>query len=361
MSEISRQPGYEDLIREARAAYQDLRLAEALEGFRAAEALQPDSFEVHLGLAQTLTRMRREEEALRAAQKAISLDSGRFEAYTALGVLHFLADRHDEAMAALRHAVELAPNDPEPRLVLAQVDADLRRFTEAEAELGVAHELVGAIKDQRAREQMLALAWHVETYLYLAEGRNTEAVESAQKVISQEGVNPYAATLAYSNLGVLELRQRHYNQAIEYLERAYEKNPYMHRAALTLGRLLIMRNRPQRAAEVLGQTLETMPAPTDGSARFFYAMSLARSGRREEALAAYRQALGEGLKGIDNLGARWQVIWLSTWGRAVVIAIGLGAVLAWILLFKPTPQTLTLVLLLVVILVLRRAIGRRVR
>lgn len=361
MSEVNRQPSYEELIGQARAAYQGLRLDEALESFRAAEALQPESFEVHLGLAQTLTRMRREEEAYRAAQKAISLDPGRFEAYTALGVLHFLTDRHDEAMAALKRAVELAPSDPEPRLILAQVNADVRRFTEAEAELGVAHELIGAIKDERAREQMLALAWHVETYLYLAEGRNAEAAESAQKVISFEQVNPYAASLAYSNLGILELRQRHYNQAIEYLEHAYQMNPHMHRAALALGRLLIMRNRPERAAEVLGHTLETMPTPTDGTARFFHAMALSRSGHRQEALTAYQQALREGLKGIDNLGARWQVIWLSTWGRWAVIAIGLGLVLAWLLLFKPTPQTLTLVLLLVVILVLRRAIGRRLR
>lgn len=360
MNEANPQRSYEELIKQAHAAYQGLRLDEALEHFRAAEALQPESFEVHLGLAQTLTRMRREEEAYRAAGKALALAPERFEAHMALGILHFLADRHDEAMAALRRAAELAPGDPEPRLILAQVSADLRRFAEAEAELGAAHELIEAMKDQRAREQMLALAWHVETYVYLAEGKSAEAAESAQKVISLERANPYAASLAYSNLGILELRQRRYNQAIEYLERAYQMNPHMHRAALALGRLLLMRNQPERAAEVLGQTLERMPTPADGTDRFFYAMALSRSGRRSEALNAYRQALKEGLKGINKLGAWWQVIWLSSW-RWAVIAVGVGLVLVWLIFFKPTPQTLTLVVLLAVILILRRVIGRRLR
>lgn len=360
MNEVNRQQSYEELVGQARAAYQDLRLDEALKHFRAAEALQPDSFEVHLGLAQTLTRLRREEEAYHATRKALSLAPERFEAHTALGILHFLADRHDEAMTALKRAAELAPSDPEPRLILTQVNADLRHFAEAEAELGVAHELIEGMKDQRAREHMLALAWHVETYVYLAEGKSAEAAESAQKVISLERVNPYAVSLAYSNLGILEVRQRRYPQAIEYLERAYQMNPYMHRAALALGRLLLMRNQPERAAEVLGQTLERMPAPADGTERFFYAMALSRSGRRLEALNAYRQALKEGLKGINKLGAWWQVIWLSPW-RWAVIATGLGLVLAWLIFSRPTPQTLTLVVLLVVILALRRVIGRRLR
>lgn len=352
---------FNELIARARAAYEDVRLAEALEHFRAAEALSPDRFEVQLGLAQTLTRMRREEEAYRAAEKAIALAPERFEGHVALGILHFLTDRHEEALAALKRAAELAPREPEPHLVLAQVYADLRRFSEAQTELGIAHELIEDIPEQRVRQQMLALAWHVETYVYMEEGRNLEAAEAAQKVLSLQEANPYAASLAYSNLGILELRQRHYSQAIEYLERAYARNPYMYRAALALGRVLLLRNQPHRAAEVLGQALATMPKPADGSHRFFYAMALSRSGRRQEALAAYRQALAEGLRGVDKLGARWQVLWLSTWGRAALIAIGVLVLVAWLVFFKPTPQTLTLVVLLAVILFLRRFIGRKLR
>jgi tetratricopeptide (TPR) repeat protein len=360
MTEESRQPSFEELVEQARAAYQGLRLDEALQSYRSAESLRPEAFEAHVGLAQTLTRMRREEEAYRAAEKAIALGPERFEGYVALSVLHFLTDRHEDAESALRRAVELAPKDPEPHLILSQVKADVRRFEEAEADLGIAQELIAAMGNERAREQMQALAWHAETYLYLAQGRDVEARESAQKVISFEQVNPYAASLAYSNLGVLELRQRHYNQAIEYLERAYQMNSHMHRAALALGRLLLMRGQNERAAEVLGHILESM-APTSGSTRFFYAMALSRSRRRQEALAQYQRALQEGLKGIDHIGARWQVIWLSTWGRYAVIAMGLGLLLAWLLLFRPSPQTLTLVLLLVVILVLRKAVGKRLR
>ena len=360
MAEENRQPGYEELMERARVAYRELRLEEALENYRAAQELQPASYDACLGQARTLYRMRREQDAYRAAEKAVELDPQRPEGYATLGVLHFLTDRYAQATAVLQKAIALAPDSPEPHITLAQVYADEHKYAEARSELAVAREQVAAIPDEHEREALMALAWHSETYLLLAEGKDAEAIACAQEVVALKEANPYAACLAYSNLGIIEIRERHYDQGVEYLERAYQMNPHNHRVAGMLGRVLISRNRFARAAEVLERAVANSPSGS-GTIRYFYAMALARTGQREEVLAQYRQALREGLKGRESLMARWQTIWLSQAGRYAVIAMLLVAVLAWLLLARPDPKALTLVALLAVILILQRMWGRRKR
>ena len=345
---------------QARADYDALRLDESLAGYEAALAAAPDSYDATLGLSRVLSRMRRQAEALAAAERCIALDHQRPEGYCARGQLRFLVDDLDEARDDLLRALELAPDDPEARLSLAQVYADQSRFDEAEAELARAREAIAALEGEGARNRLLGTAWHAQAYLLLARNKNAEAVEAAQEAIALEAANPHAACLAYSNIGILEARSRRYDSAIDYLEHAYTMNRYFHRAGSALGRLLILRNHPQRAAEVLEQVLETMPEE-NGSTRYAYAMALARSGRRAQALGEYRAALSKGLSTPDALLARWQTVWLSEVGRYAVIGVILAAVLAYVVLAKPSPQTMTFLAILALILVLQRTMGRRRR
>ncbi len=352
---------YNDLIAQAHQAYGDLQLDDALRLYREAADIKPEGFEAHLGLARTLTRMRKRDEAVEEAQRCIELAPDRFEGYSAMGVLYFLTDDLQDAQGMIEQALERAPNDPEPHLTLAQVLADKGEFDEADEQLVKARELLDAMPDEQERQQLEAMTFHVETYVLLAEGKNSEAIEAAQKAIGLEQISPYAACLAYSNLGILEARARHYDQAIEYLDRAYEMNPFFYRAGSALGRLLIIRKQPQRAAEVLGQVLESMPDEADATTRYAYALALSRSGQRAEALVQYRQALSEGLHGIDALAARVQTIWLSQVGRYTIIGLALAAALAWIVLVQPSPQAFTLVAIFIVIIILQRTIGQRRR
>lgn len=351
---------YDALLTQAHAAQHALRLDEATELYQAALAARPDDYDACLGLARTLTRRRDQEGARVYAERCVALDPSRWEGYAALGALYFLTDRFDEAIDALQEAIERAPGEPDPHLTLTQVYADLRRFDDAHAEVALGREGIEAIDDDAYRRQMEAFAFHVETYLYLAEGKEPQARESAQEVIAREADNPHATCLAYSNLGILEARARHYDTAIEYLERAFGMNPYFHRAGGALGRILLVRNRNQRAAEVLGQVLETAP-PDRGSTRYAYGVALGRLKRRDEAREQFRLALAEGLKGVNALAARWQLIWQSSLGRQAIIGVALLAVLLWVLLGNPSPTTLTFLALLVVILVLQRTVGRRGR
>jgi len=349
-----------ELLAQAQAAYRDLHLDEALRCYRAAEAAGTASYEAQLGLSRTFGRLRRVEEARAAARRCIELAPGRFEGHASRGTLHWLTDQNDEAISALQKAAELAPKEADPRLALAQVYADKGRLDAARAELETARELAGVIEDDDLRNSTLAFAWHVETYLSMAEGDDTGAMEAAQRTVELQDANPYAASLALSNLGLLHARARRYAEGIECLERARQMNPFLGQVAGALGRLLLVSRHYERAAEVLAEATENALRDA-GSTRHAYATALAKAGRRAEARTQYRRALGEGLGGPGALIARWQVFWLSTWGRYALLGVVVAGVLVWVLLGEPSPAALTLIALAALILLLQARFGRRKR
>jgi tetratricopeptide (TPR) repeat protein len=351
---------YEELLVEGQRALDQLELEHSLTYFTAAQRLQPHSYEANLGVARASSRMRKMDDAFAAAETCIGLQPERSEAYALMGVLHFVADRLDEALSVLQKAMQYAPSDPEPHLTLAQVYTDKKQFDNAQAELDLAREMIHSISAEPQQASLTALAWHVETYLRLNQGQFAEAAECARQAIALEDANRYAASLAYSNLGVIETRARHYGPAIDSLERAFQMNPFFFRAGAVLGRLLIIQRQAGRAAEVLARVVEIMP-PENPAFRYSYALALAKTGQRQEALAQYRQSLQEGLKGLEALLARWQIIWLTPAGRYAVIGLALAALMVWLLLAKPSPQALTFMALAVIILVLQNAWGRRRR
>jgi tetratricopeptide (TPR) repeat protein len=346
------------LLDEAKEAHDGLRLEKALDLYQEAKRLDPDSFAAYVGLAKTLTRMRRQERAMEAVRRALDLGPDRAEAHTTRGTLLFLADENEGAQEALERAIELDPQDPGAHLVLAQVYADLGQSQEAEDELETAQELIEELPDGRSHKSRQAMALHARTYKNLAEGNDDQAMELAEEVIAREDANPHAACLAYANLGILEARKRRYGQAIEHLEEAFRLNPYFHRAGGVLGRVLLIQNEHQRAAEVLGKVLELSPG-AGGSIHYAYGMALAKLGQREKAIDQYRQALDKGLRSPDSLAARLKMVWLSKEGRYVVVGLLLTAVLVWLLLARPSPQAITLVAIIVVIVILQRVMSNR--
>ncbi len=350
--------GIEALMARGADAYHALQLDEALEAYRAAAERASEDYEAHLGVARTLMRMRDRDGALAAAERCIALAGDRPEAYVVQGVVHFLGDDLDQAEAALEAALERDPDAPEPLLTLAQVYCDRNDLPRADAALAKARAQIEAIADPTERDQLTALAWHVETYRHLTAQDQTAAYEAAQRVIALEEANPYAACLAYSNLGIMETHSRNYGRAIEYLERACEANPHFHRAASALGRILLVNGQPARAAEVLEQVVAHQDGDT-AFGRYAYALALARTKRRKEARVQFGLALERGLKGTSLFMAHWQRLWLHDGIRYGLIAAGLLAALLWIVLGHPSSQAITLVVMVVMLLALQRVIGRR--
>jgi hypothetical protein len=99
----------------------------------------------------------------------------------------------------------------------------------------------------------------------------------------------------------------------------------------------------------------------DASTRYAYGLALGKSGQREAARLQLAQALADGLEGFELVSARWQTILFSQVGRSALIGIALAAVLAWIVFAKPSPQSLTFVAILALVLILQRTVGRRMR
>lgn len=346
-----------DRLAQADAAYNALDLDAAVAGYREVLAASPEQYEAQLGLARTLTRLRDHEQARAAAERCIALAPERADGYASLGVLQFLLDQTAPARQSLERALALAPDDPEARLTLAQVAADEGNAAAAQGQLAMAREVIGALPAGQDRDALTALAWHAQTYLHLIAGDNTAAREAAQEVIALREANPYAACLAYSNLGILDAQSKHYDQAIDYLEQAFGMNPRFYRAASALGRILILRKQYVRAAEVMAVVVEH-PFSTQGMDRYLLAMALAKSGHRAESKEQYRAALATGLKGVFKVQAFWQTIWLDQWGRYAVIGVGLLAVLLYVLLVRPDGSVLSLLAVAGVILLMQLLLGR---
>lgn len=352
------QRSVEDLMSTAAADLSELRLDQALAGYRAAAALAPTDYQAQLGVARALLRMRDRENALRQVDICLALDDRRHEAYVVKGALHFLADDLDEAERALLGARERAPNEPEALLTLAQVHADRQDYEEADSALAQARVEIAAIPDVALREQLEALAWHVDTYRHLAAEDADAAYAAAQQVIALEAANPYAACLAYSNLGILEMRRKNYAQAVQNLEKAWEMNPHFYRAANALGRILLATGQPKRAAEVLALAVAHSDGDT-ADARYALAVALARSGRRREAHRQYGVALQRGLSGASLILAYFQRFWLADATRYIFGGGALVAVLAWLGMGNASPQVIGLLIMIGVLLALQRFVGRR--
>lgn len=352
------QPSLNDLLRHADDAYHTLDLEAARALYQQAAELDPASYEAHLGAARTFTRMRLHGEALEACGRCIDLDPTRFEAYAARSTLHFLADELDEAEEQARAALDRADHAHESWLTLAQIYCDRRDFTRADEYIAEARQRIEALPAGRERDELTAMAWHVQTYRHLLANEADAAREAAERVIEMEDASPYAAALAYSNLGIMETRARHYDQAIGYLERAYSTNPHFYRAAGALGRVLIMRGQHARAAEVLEQVVGR-DGSDNGEARYALAVALAKSGRRSEARDQYRQALGEGLKGFSRIMAWWQMVWLQDAVRYALFGLCAAAFVLWVVAGQPSQQAITLVVMVGMLIILQRVFPRR--
>ncbi len=362
MSDMNRDDhsdAYARHVQEGDAHYHSLRLDDALAAYERAAEEQPHGYDAQLGVTRTLTRMRRPDAAYAAAEALVAMDPDRWEGHASLGTLYFLSDRYEEAVDSLQRAIGLGPEESEPQFTLAQVFADLERQGEAQRALSAGRENLSNVSGEAAGA-MEAFGLHAEIYVLLAAGQEAEATELAQRLVGMRDVNPHAAALAYSNLGILAANSRNLEQAVEYLEQAYAISPYLHLAGRTLGTILVVRRNYERAAVVLGSVVDNMPDP-DGSTRYVYGLALANSKHRREAEEQFRLALQSGLRGTNRLAAWWQMVWQSTWGRYIVIAVALAAVVAWLVFGRPQPQTLVAVVLVLLFLGVQRFLQRRRR
>uniref|UniRef100_A0A8C1QRS7 dolichyl-phosphate-mannose--protein mannosyltransferase n=1 Tax=Cyprinus carpio TaxID=7962 RepID=A0A8C1QRS7_CYPCA len=98
--------------------YNTGRYEEALEVYREAATLQPDSTDIWLALAQVLAMAGRSVEAEKMTLSIISKTSNCIECYRLLSAIYSKQGNHTEALDALKTALQQEPSDPAVRAEL---------------------------------------------------------------------------------------------------------------------------------------------------------------------------------------------------------------------------------------------------
>ena len=119
---------------------------EALDSLERLEAIAPGQGRIVLRAAAALERLERVDQALQRYREAASIAANDAQAATAqAGIGRLLAARGEDqaALDALATATRLAPTAVGPRLELAALEAELRRYQEAARHYGEAVRLDG--------------------------------------------------------------------------------------------------------------------------------------------------------------------------------------------------------------------------
>lgn len=278
------------------------------------------------------------DDAAREYRRATELDSAMEAAFRNLGYLEWTTHRNSEARSDLQKALKLSPNDAFAANYLARLQVDDQRPAEA---ILILRKFAG----KNAWAQLdLALA-------YLRAGRYDDAVDAAQKISAANGAtaqsiigiaearlhNNERSVAAFVEAAKLASRQEEHwlnltreqmdlkrlADAMTSIQQGLEANPKSYALNLRRGAIYFAMGKydeAEKAYRVLVDAGDPLPMSTIGLAQvllhtgrapqaatllaeserrlgpqflivYFQALALDHSGKRAEALAAYRRAL----------------------------------------------------------------------
>lgn len=178
--------------------------------YRRALALSPGYATAHQGYAELLSAMGRHEEAIAEGRRAAELDPLSLAVNWSYGARLYFARRYQPAVAQLQHAMEIDPNFPRVHIWLSLTYEAMGKQEEAFAE------------DQRARE-----LWSIspERLVELRKayesgglhGHFREILRFQKRLAQHSRVDP-------GFLAELSVRSGENEQAIEYLQQAYQQH-----------------------------------------------------------------------------------------------------------------------------------------
>jgi tetratricopeptide (TPR) repeat protein len=187
------------------------RTAEALDYYREAARLYPDSYSARLELAAELRGDADAEEAVTHYRAAVRLKPDELYPRRQLAEKLAVIGRHAEAMEQYRRVVALDPSRAGPRINLAVLLVEDGRLDEAE------HQLQEALEQDPSQ----AYAWFARAVI--AERRNDPRAAMAHYRRSVE-LAPRNAE-AHNNLGILAAQAGRTDEAIGHFTRALEIEP----------------------------------------------------------------------------------------------------------------------------------------
>lgn len=247
-------------------------------------------------------------EALAAFRESVRLDSKQPAAHANMGAVLVLSGKPAEAVPSYREAARLAPNDGSFRTGLCKALVLIKSFSEAvtECEEGVrlapdSHYARAALIETMNRARLGASDIQRVVDLAMVRFPDDESiiVEAASFYVSIG--NPAAAADLYQRLITLKPGSAVYhaylaevymllerdNDAVSEARKALELEPKNARAQYFMGRLFFELGQHSEAS----QAFETVTQSTTDfpDAPYYFALSEARRGRNESAVAALRR------------------------------------------------------------------------
>ena len=241
-------------------------------------AHNPEARDAHLNLVGPLSDAGRLDEALAAARIGVERRPDNADAYSNLGRVLILMDRFEEAEGVLRTALELDPRHLTAHHNLGEALRQGNRHEEAIEMFRAALAIKG---DFAAAYGGLGLA-------LFGEERYEESLAALARALALDPGAPSAGTLALSagraarELGRSRAAEGQFRKAAALAPDGVEP-------LLELSGLLFAQDRTDEAEEYLRRARELQP--NDPSTLHKVAEALRKSGRRRQALAAYRDAL----------------------------------------------------------------------
>ncbi len=253
------------------------RNADAEGALREAAQLAPDSALAHSRLARVLLALARPPEAVAAARKATELDDGFGEGFAILGGALIAENLNNwgEAIGQAQQGAFLDPNNPIVQTIVG-------RIFEANGQVDLA---VAAYRQALATDDGFTAARLALIKAELSRGNRDAAIAEANKATPGTPTSPEIQLL----LAEVAVRDKKFEAALGYLERAIEGMPGNADAWALLGHAYQNTGRRDDAAQAYGKAVEL--APQDLKFRTTYGLLLGMAGDLDEGLAQLQKVV----------------------------------------------------------------------
>ena len=260
------------------------RLAEAVEDFRRAAALNPQSSDLQATFAYGLWVQRRVPEALAAARAALALDAGHFTANYYAGLILKQMGDSDGAIAHLERAVKISPDQMDLRFELLNA---YRQKGDAQM-AGVQFRLMRAVLPPNDTRLLYA-----EGLLAADAGRTETAVTRFGQALESA---PHSVSIR-QDLGMALVQSGRWAQATEVLAPLAAGQPQSFTAAYLHALALQNIGRGEEAEKEVRRALAL--SPDSAAARTLLGIVLATRGAQAEAIAELEAAVARDPRSFD--------------------------------------------------------------
>lgn len=291
-----------------------------------------------MGLGTTYLRSGQYEKGIETAQKLLDFDPFNQDARRLLGKIYLMQKNYPEAAKALKDVNDLK-EDAGTSYALALAYMNLGRLEDVRKLFNRIPELVGdtpqvhlmfgrayreikqvdlALEEFRqalALDPKLKRGHYYMGLTYLSAEANPDVEKAMEEFKLEAAANPKEFPPQFF-LGTIYARQRKFDDAVKYLNRATELNPLHFRARYLLGLVLSIAQRPEEAIPELKAALALSDPTATGrdraDAQYQLGQALRRAGRMGEAQEALKIAQEMKLKLTESDRASLEAAPLAT-------------------------------------------------